>query len=245
LHHFIWGKFCDWFIEFAKPIFFGEDGSLKTEIQKTAAWVLAQTYHFLNPFMPFITEELWAVLSDSKEPLITSSWPLSEKSTRDSLVRVGAVEEIEWIIRVISEIRASRSILNVSPAISLPLFVNDAQQNTCQRLKQHKALIERLAHVEIMDHELPSNTKGIIQCVVDDSVFLMPVGDILDVEKEKTRLAQELKKIQMDSAGLLKKLENSEFTQKAPAEILEKNKKRLAENSDLEVTLTRAIAKLG
>ncbi len=245
LHHFIWGKFCDWFIEFAKPIFFGEDGSLKTEIQKTAAWVLAQTYHFLNPFMPFITEELWAVLSDSKEPLITSSWPLSEKSTRGSLVRVGAVEEIEWIIRVISEIRASRSILNVPPAISLPLFVNDAQQNTRQRLKQHKALIERLAHVEIVDHELPSNTKGIIQCVVDDSVFLMPVGDILDVEKEKTRLAQELKKIQMDSAGLLKKLENSEFTQKAPAEILEKNKKRLAENSDLEVTLTRAIAKLG
>lgn len=245
LHHFIWGKFCDWFIEFAKPIFFGEDSALKTEIQKTAAWVLAQIYHFLNPFMPFITEELWSVLSDSPEPLITSPWPLSEKSLRNTLIQQDAVEEMGWLIRVITEIRASRSILNVPPAISLPLYINDAREEILERLSQHKSLIERLAHVESMNQSLSSHATGIIQCVVDDAVFLMPVGDILDVEKEKARLAQELKKIQTDTAGLLKKLENPEFTEKAPAEILEKNRKRLADNKDLEATLSLAIAKLG
>lgn len=245
LYQFVWGKFCDWFIEFAKPIFYGQEDDLKSEIQQTAAWVLAQIYHFLNPFMPFITEELWRVLSNQETPLITARWPFSTVDDLSSFVDPEAMREIEWLIRLITEIRASRSILNVSPGISLPLYVNDASELTHQRLHRYKTLIERMSHVQSTDQSLGSHTTGIIQCIVDEAVFLMPVGDILDVEKEKERLSEELRKLQADSESVLKKLNNPEFSSKAPQEILEKNKSRLHDNQEREAALTRAITKLG
>lgn len=245
LYEFIWGKFCDWFIEFAKPILFDENHAQRGEIQKTAGWVLAQIYHYLNPFMPFVTEALWQVLSNGTSLLITNPWPFSTGLKESSVKDLDAEAELQWLIQVISEIRASRAILNVPASAVLHLYVQNADEKTLQRLDAHYPSLNRLTKVVYNRNALPSNTTGIIQCVVDGALFIMPVGEHLDVAKEKARLLGEIKKLHADSEGLEKKLNNSEFTAKAPLDILEKNQKRLEDNNKRASTLVEAIAKLG
>src|SRR5579862_3905966 len=144
LYHFLWGSFCDWYLEFTKPILQGDDAAARTETQATTAWVLAQTLHLLHPIMPFITEEVWRQLAGgSAEMLIGASWPDLPPDLHDP----AAAAEMDWVVAAISAIRAIRTEVNLPAAARLPLFVKDADATAAARIERHREHFMRLARV--------------------------------------------------------------------------------------------------
>ena len=121
----MWGTFCDWYVEFTKPILQGEDPAARAETQAMTAWVLGQVLRLLHPVMPFITEELWQHFAgEDAGLLIAASWP----ELSPDMVDAAAAAEIEWVVAAISAIRAARAEINVPPGIARALaLVKDAR----------------------------------------------------------------------------------------------------------------------
>jgi len=240
LYKTIWGKFCDWYLEFAKPLLASDDLALKDETQKVSAWVLVQFCHLLHPFMPFISEELWQQLSEGKQGLlITRPWP-EFKNT----VEVEAQKEISWVIELIEVLRTARATLNISTTEKLHLWAPEVTPLTVERLKAHRRLIERLARLEEIHFELLSMTAGTLQLVIGDDILYLPLGTIIDIEAEKKRLTSSLKDAEKELTALHTKLNNPDFVQKAPEEIIEKNQTRYAELQASQDKINKAIQQL-
>src|SRR5690606_29740264 len=152
-----WGTFCDWYLEFTKPLLQG-DSDLKDEVRATTGWVLQQVLILLNPFMPFITEELNEKLLGSKEKLITTQWP--DYNASDA----AAAKEMDWLIRFISEIRSVRADMNVPAAAKIRLLVKGANAETQKRLGAYDEIIRRMARLESIE-ETKEAPKGSIQTI--------------------------------------------------------------------------------
>ncbi len=240
LYKTIWGKFCDWYLEFAKPSLASEDLHLKEETQKVSAWVLVQFCHLLHPFMPFITEELWQQLSEGKQGLlITRAWPDS-----NNIWEGEAQKEIEWIIEVIESLRGVRATLNITSSEKLHLWVSEVSPLNVERLKTHKRLIERLARIEDIHFESLAKIAGALQLVIGKDILYLPVGDIIDIAIEKKRLEKNLQETEKELTALKAKLDNQEFMQKAPEEIIDKNNNRHFELVASKDKLTKALQQL-
>ncbi|MBT4219912.1 MAG: valine--tRNA ligase, partial [Rhodospirillaceae bacterium] len=189
LYQFAWGSFCDWHLEFAKPVFQGDDAAAKAETRATTAWVLDQLLHMLHPIMPFITEELAQALSgDETTSLIEAPWP----DLDDSYIDNDAAVEMDWVVRLISQIRTVRSEMNVNPGAKIPMSLKDADDTVATRLETHKGLICTLARLEsadLLDGDVP---KGAVQDVIDEATFVLPLAGIIDVDSEAARLEKEI-----------------------------------------------------
>ena len=241
LYQFTWHSFCDWYLEFTKPVLQDGDKSAQAETRAATAWVLDQIVQLLNPLMPFVTEELWQQLSDDRDgPLIGSFWP----EYPDSLADPAAADEMGWVVRLISAIRAVRSEMNVPAAAKIPMLLKGAGEATADRLETHNGIITRLARLDsagTTDGEAP---KGAVQEVIDEATILLPLEGVVDFAQERARLEKEAAKIEADIAKLDKKLGNQQFLAKAPEEVVEEQRERKA---DLERALERlraAIARL-
>jgi valyl-tRNA synthetase len=235
LYHFTWGEFCDWYIEFTKPILEGSDADAKKETRATAAWVLSQLLHMLHPFMPFLTEELWEQVGGGAQMLITAPWPDHDRIEPDE----DAAAEMDWIVRLISEIRTVRSEMNVPPAAQLTMMMRDAAPASRQRLATHLELIRRLARLDkvAVDGAVP---KGAVQLVIDEATVVLPLADVIDIGKEHARLAKDIAKITSEAGKLESKLANEQFVAKAPPEVIEEQRERLAEARQALQKLTAA-----
>ena len=240
LYHFTWGTFCDWYLELAKPILQGDDGTAKTETRATAAWVLDKILHLLHPVMPFMTEELWQQLADNRPyKLIQGEWPELDVSLVDDTVN----EEIDWLVRLITSIRAVRSEMNVPAGATTPLFYQGASEHTVANLDQHLDLLKRLARIDSVT-ATDSVGEGAIQLVVDEATFVLPLADVMDLSAERTRLEKEISKIDADIAKSDKKLGNESFMAKAPAEVIETERGRRDEAAGSRERLSRALERL-
>ena len=241
LYHFTWGSFCDWYLEFTKPILAGSDEAAAAETRATMGWALGQLLHLLHPFMPFITEELWGHLGGAKGGrLITSAWP----SYDDGLIDPDAAAEIDWMIRLISEVRAVRAEMNVPAKAQIPLLVRDANTANQARLERHRDLIARLARlssIELAGREVP---KGAVQIVLDEATAILPLADVIDLSKELARLKREVEKAEGEIAKLDKKLGNRQFLAKAPPDVVEEQKERRTESVQLRDKLAAALGRL-
>ena len=223
LYRFTWNLFCDWYIEFAKPILTGADEGARRETQATAAWVLDQLLHYLHPLMPFITEELHEQLgSQPGARLITAAWP----APGDELVNPEARDEINWVVRVIAELRSVRAEMNVPPKAELPVEMRGADDGTLKRLERNHGLIERLAQVSFERRGFAAPPKGSVQVLIDEATFLLQLGGAIDVEKERLRLERELQKLESEIKKLESKLSNPDFVAKAPEEVVEEQRER-------------------
>jgi valyl-tRNA synthetase len=245
LYKFIWRQYCDWYVELAKPILTGEDEAAKAETQATAAWVLDQILILLHPVMPFLTEELWEKTADlgarraHQGFLMTARWP----ELPDSLVDPTADAEIELLIESISEGRSVRAELNVPPSARPPLLVVEASEAQRKVLAQGASLIARLLRVEDVRF-VDAAPEGSIPYVVDGATLALPVAEFIDLTAERARLAKEVASLSADIEKTAKKLGNPDFVARAPEEVVEENRERLAEAETARAKLEGALARL-
>ncbi len=239
LYHFTWGTFCDWYLEFTKPIFRGADAAAIAETRDIAAWVLDRLLHLLHPFMPYVTEELWAQTADRPRMLIAETWSRPAAMTADR----AAEDEMDWVVRLISQVRGVRTEMNVPPGARIPLLLKDAGATTRSRLDTHSDLIlglARLSGAEFADVA----PKGSVQVVLDEATVILPLAGVIDVAGEKARLDKAIAQLDAEIVGFENKLANENFTGKAPPEVVETQRERLAEASQARDRLDQAVKRL-
>ncbi len=221
LYQFVWGTFCDWYIEFTKPILQGENAAARAETQAATAWVLRCILHLLHPMMPFITEELWRNLAGEESGmLIDAPWPqLSPLNENISQVAV-----MDWMIGVISAIRAVRSEMNVPPAARIPLILKEVSIRG--DIIEQREQIERLARVELREEDTIPPARG-IELVVHGDTFVLALGGIVDPVREKARISKEISHADRDIAKFEANLLNKQFRAKAKYEVVEELEQRV------------------
>ncbi len=243
-YHFVWDVFCDWYLEFIKPLLNGTDEGAKAEARMTAAWVRDRILALLHPFMPYITEELWARTVEHLAPraslLIEGPWPELSALPKNA----DACTEMQWVIDLIAGVRSIRSEMNVPPAAKIALVLKDASPVTRARLARHHGVIltlARLSSAEIAD----TFPQGSAQFVVGEAVAALPLGDVIDFAKERARLEKELKKAHDEIARFDAKLANEQFVSRAPEEVLTEQREKRSEAAALAARLYEAIKHLG
>jgi len=242
-YDFVWGTFCDWFVELAKPVFNGTDEELKAETRATAAYALDQILALLHPFMPFVTEELWAQTGQQgparEKQLIISEWP-----QLNALVDDAAESEMTWLIDLISGIRSVRAEMNVPASAKVPLVVVGSDVTTQSRLKSQEAMVKRLARIEDVSFAdaVPNEAA---QLVLNEATFCLPLAGVIDISAEKERLGKDLAKLDKEIDGVDRKLANEQFISKAPESVVNDQKKRRDDAQAKKLRVEAALARLG
>ncbi len=243
LYRFVWNVFCDWYLELAKPILNGGDEAAKAETRATAAWVLDIAIRLLHPITPFITEELWEQLAEPGVPragmLMTAAWP----DLPDAWIDKAAEDEVGLIIGAVGEGRSVRSELNVPPSAKPDLLVIDASDGQRRVLEANTALISSTLRVSGLRFEAAA-PRGAIPFVVQGATFALPVAEFIDVAAERARLGKEVGALTGDIDKTSKKLGNPDFVSRAPEEVVEENRERLAEAESARAKLQAALQRL-
>jgi len=238
LYKFIWNVFCDWYLELAKPILNGDDQAATDEIRAVTAWVLDQAMIMLHPVMPFLTEELWQQ-TGGEGMLMTASWPVFDAATIDP----AADEEINWLVDMISEIRSIRSEMNVPGSARVPLSLLGASDVTRERIQTHEDLIlflGRVSDVKVSD----SAPAGSVPFVAGEATAHLAIAEFIDLKAEQARLTKGIADFDKTIDGVRRKLDNPEFVRKAPEEVIEENRERLAEAENGKAKLAVALERL-
>ncbi|MBB3913326.1 valine--tRNA ligase [Rhizobium fabae] len=241
LYRFVWNEVCDWYLELLKPVFNGEDEGAKAEAQACSAYILEEIYKLLHPFMPFMTEELWAhTAGEGKERdtlVCHAEWPAP------SYADDGAADEINWLIDLVSGIRSVRAEMNVPPSATAPLVVVKANNLTRERLFRHDAAIKRLARVEAISlaDDAP---KGAAQIVVAEATICLPLGNLIDLSAEKARLEKAIAKTDGEISRINGKLSNEKFVANANPEVVEAERERLEELEGQIASLRIALSRV-
>jgi valyl-tRNA synthetase len=240
IYHFVWGTFCDWYLELIKPVSSGDErGQIDEETKAVAGWVLDQILVMLHPFMPFITEELWNALGERPYPLILAKWPMADAQALDP----EAGPEVDWLIRLVSGIRAARTELNVPPGAKLALHVRDAGEQTQARLLRNEAALKRLARIDAVSMDEVAG--GAAQVVVDEATFILPLEGVIDIQAERSRLSKALQAAEKERDGLAGRLGNPSFVERAKPEAVEKARADHAEKASDAEKYRAALARLG
>ena len=240
IYDFIWGTYCDWYVELIKPLLMGSDAAAKAETQQTAAWAMDRMLTLLHPFMPFVTEELWHALGAKRDQdLILSAWP----GDLAALVDETALADMAWVIRLITDIRSVRAEMNVPPAAKAKLLVQGAAAATQARLLTHDDVLKRLARLESVA-ATETAPKGAVQMVVDEASFFLPLADIIDIAQEQARLAKTIEKLQAEIKSIDGRLNNPNFTAKAPEAVVLENRAKRNEAAEAAAKLTAALKRL-
>ena len=244
IYQFVWGTFCDWYLEFTKPML-GEgnnNNALKQETRDTIGWVLDQILVLLNPFMPFITEELYESIAvrPKDQLLMGQKWPDYDAK----LYQASSAEEINWLIKMVTEIRSVRSDMNVPVAAKVRLLMKDASLTTVARLQTYDEILRRMARLEsiTVSNEVP---KGSIQTVVGEATLVLPIAEIIDLDKERERLNKEIGKLAANIEKIDQKLSDEKFVANAPADIIAEQKSRRADNEAMLNKFSSALKQLG
>jgi valyl-tRNA synthetase len=243
-YQFAWHQFCDWYLEFTKPILQDGDATAEAEaeVRATTSWVLDQLLKFLQPIMPFVTEELWRQLAPTEGRsgmLMLEAWPVFG----DDLRAPDAEAEMDWVVRMVSELRAVRSEMNVPPSAELPLTLTGASEATVRRLETNEGLLLRLARLSTIT--LSDNVpKGAVQVVVDETTAAMPIGEFIDVSQEVERLRKEIGKVDGEIGKIEKKLGNAGFIANAPPEVVDEQRERASDYEQSRRKISEALDRL-
>jgi len=239
IYQFAWSRFCDWYLELIKPVMSGDErGAIDEESKAVAGWVLDQILVMLHPFMPFVTEELWSKLGARDYDLIVAKWPIADARSIDP----EAGKEIDWLIRLVSEVRSSRTELNVPPGARLPVHLRDASAETLARFDRLAPAIARLARIDRAEGDVAG---GAAQVILDEATFVLPLEGVIDFDAERTRLTKAIEAASKERDGLAGRLNNPSFVERAKPEAVEKARADHAEKSAEAERLTAALARLG
>ncbi|MBS3745834.1 MAG: valine--tRNA ligase [Wenzhouxiangellaceae bacterium] len=244
LYEFVWHEFCDWYLELAKPALADDaDPATRASTRRTLAEVLDATLRLLHPFVPFVTEEIWqrirTPLALETDYLATAAWP-----------EAGAVDEraeadAEWLKGVIMGVRSARTELDLAPGKPMPLLVQQASGEDAERFERFGELVRRLARLETI--ELVDEARDASDCAVQlcgEMRLLIPLAGLVDVEAELARLNKQLERESKGLAQVTGKLANERFVANAPAEVVEKERRRKVDHERSVEELKAQIARL-
>ncbi len=239
IYQFAWGTFCDWYLEFTKPILNGDDAAAAAEARTVTAWVLRQMMNVLNPLMPYLTEELWERL-DGEEPLITAAWPDLANLATD----IEAVSEIDWVVRLIGEIRSIRSEFSVPARAEVDLLLVGLSERSARRFDTHRDIIRHLGRLRTASRLEGEEPEGSVKGVIDEATIVIPLASVVDIGAERRRLERDVAKVADEIGKLDKKLANPNFLDRAPSEVVAENRDRLAEAQGRRAKLELALGKM-
>jgi valyl-tRNA synthetase len=209
----------------------------------TAAWARDHILKLLHPFMPFITEELWARTAEHADPrdslLIEAPWPDLKSLPKND----DAIAEIQWVIDLVMGVRSIRAEMNVPPAAKVALVLKDASAESKDRLDRNLGVIQTLARLASA-HTADTLPQGSAQFVLGEAIIALPLGDVIDFAKERARLEKELKKAEDEIARFDTKLNNEQFVSRAPEDVLTEQREKRAEALALAARLREAVARL-
>ena len=240
LYAFVWGKVCDWYVEFSKPLLMDGDAATRAETQKVMAWVLDQCLILLHPIMPFITEELWSQTGTRAKMLVHADWPAYSAT---DLADPAADREMTWVIGLIESVRSARAQMRVPAGLQVPMVLRELDSTGREAWARNEALIRKLARIDSLT-EVASFPKGTVTIPVEGGIFGLPLADIIDVAEEKSRLEKTLEKLAKEIGGLRGRLNNPNFATSAPEEVVAETRDNLALRLEEEATLKTALSQL-
>ena len=238
VYQFVWGAFCDWYIEMIKPILYGSNEEEKAETRAAFAWVLNRILVILHPFMPFITSELWNNTGTRSERLINASWPKNESFD------TAAIGDIDWVIELIGSIRSLRAEMNLPAGAKLTVLLKGANTDSLAHLLRFKPIICSLARLEDICGYEDEITPDMVQSVFREASLLIPLKGVVDFAAERERLQKELAGLEQNLAGYERKLSNPSFVERAPAAVVEEEKRRRAEALENKAKVEEALARI-
>ncbi|EAR51360.1 valyl-tRNA synthetase [Oceanicola granulosus HTCC2516] len=241
LYAFVWGKVCDWYVEFSKPLLMDGTEEERAETRATMAWVIDQCLILLHPIMPFVTEELWGTLAQRERMLALTDWP--EHTTAD-LLDDAADAEMNWVISLIDGVRSARAQMNVPAGLQIPVLRLESDAAARAAWANNEALIKRLARIDSLE-DADTPPKGAIAISARGASFALPLADIIDVAAEKARLEKALGKLGKELGGLRGRLNNPKFIASAPEEVVAEARQNLALREEEEAQINTALARLG
>jgi valyl-tRNA synthetase len=244
VYRFVWSVFCDWHLELAKPVLQGAaDTAAKAETRASIAYVLDAITAILHPFMPFLTEELWAIAGEAgprrEGPLALGPWP-SQGFEVDEAVEA----EIGWVVDLVAEIRSVRSEMGVTPSTLTPLVLIAPSERAMRSARAWSESIGRLARVGSIETAAAAPAGALILVVRGETVAL-PLAGVVDLGAEKARLDREIAKERLEIAKVEAKLGNGDFVARAPEEVIAEHQDRLETFQARLVKLTGARERLG
>ncbi|WP_323040833.1 valine--tRNA ligase [Gemmobacter sp.] len=236
LYKFVWGKVCDWYVEFAKPLL--ADEATAAETRATMAWVLDQSMILLHPIMPFITEELWAITGSRANLLVHQDWP----AYGPDLVDPEAEREMRWVIALIEDVRSARAQMGVPVGLHLPVILTALDDRGRAAWARNETLIKRLARLaDLTEGAAP---KGSVTIPVEGGAFALPLAGVIDVAGEKARLEKAAAKLEKEAGGLRSRLSNPKFVESAAEEVVIEARDNLALREEELGRVQSALARL-
>ncbi len=230
IYEFIWNNYCDWYLELSKPVLNNDNATeaAKRGTRRTLVRVLEAVLRLAHPFMPFITEEIWQTIAPlagkSGDTIMNQNYPVADQNKIDA----DAVAEMEWLMDFITGIRSIRSQMNIPPKKQLPVLLKDSESTDQDRLKANQTFLSRLANlesIELLTGEAPASATAL----VGKMEILIPLEGLIDKDAEIARLTKEMTKLDKVIKQSSGKLSNENYVAKAPAEVVEKEKAKLAE----------------
>ena len=269
IYRFVWNVYCDWYVELAKPLLMGDEGAAKAETQAMVAWVRDEILKLLHPFMPFISEELWAVTAKRDGLLALAAWSRKESefsaeqialmtaaAPADVIVPTSLIEvppadfsdsaaesEIGWVVDLVTAIRSVRAEMNIAPANLTPLVLASASNETKARSQRWSDVVKRMARISDISFagQAPESA---VQLLVRGEVAALPLKGVVDFTAEKARLDKELAKAEGDIKRVDAKLSNEKFVANAPEEVVEEEKEKREAAVERKSKLMEALERL-
>ena len=237
IYDFIWDIYCDWYIEMTKARLFADDAERKHTATSVLVYVLDQILRLLHPFMPFITEEIWQSIPHEGEALIVAQWPVAS----EALNFKAEENAMESVMAAIRAIRNRRTEMNVPPSKKAALHIFTAKP---QVFTEGEGFLQRLAYadeVKLLTSE-PENLDGMVTITTSDAKLYIPMGQLVDVQKEIERITKELESAKKFLTSLEAKLSNEKFISRAPEAVVAAEREKAAKTADLIAQLTESLS---
>jgi valyl-tRNA synthetase len=232
VYDFVWNEYCDWYLELSKPVLWDDNGAHEAQqgTLRTLLEVLETILRLMHPLTPFITEEIWQNvaprLDRHGDTIMLAPWPIVDKA----LVDRDAESDIEWLKAVIVAMRTIRSESNIPPGEALDMLVGNATPTDIDRISRHKQSLEKLAKIKIItvlsvnDEQPPA-----LSALAGTLEIMVPLAGVVDIDKELGRLDKELERLATEKVRLAGKLSNENFVARAPADVVAKERAKLAD----------------
>ncbi|MGA8902521.1 valine--tRNA ligase [Bradyrhizobium sp.] len=269
IYRFVWNVYCDWYVELAKPVLMGEESDAKSETRAMMAWARDEILKLLHPFMPFITEELWAVTAKREGLLVLAPWPRKARELTPEQVALAAAAspnepflapvlpildttefsdpaaeaEIGWVVDLVTAIRSVRAEMSIPPSTMTSLVLSGASAETKERAPRWNDVIKRMARLADISFA-DGAPEGSVQLLVRGEVASLPLKGVIDLSAEKARLDKELAKADADIKRVDAKLANEKFVANAPEEVVEEEKEKREAASARKAKILEALERL-